>query len=407
MIASANHTEHLQHLRLVLERLAANGLTINTGKCIFGAPSLDFLGHHVSSDGIRPLENNVQTIRSFPHPTSQRKLRQFIGLVNFYRRFIPQCAKIMQPLHLLLTHPKDKSSLITWTEETTAAFNAIKSSLADATLLTHPVLEAPTCIMTDASDFAVGGVLQQLIDGHWHPISYFSKVLKPAETRYSTFDRELLAVYLSIKHFRYFVEGRTFHVLTDHKPLVYALHTRPSKHSPQQARHLDFIAQFTSDLRHIKGTANTPADALSRIEANALSSNTLPVIDFQAMAAAQDSDSDITRLRSSPTSLKIEAVPLATSKSKILCDTSTGVARPLVPSEFRRAVFDSLHSLSHPPHNVCLRPAMYGLTSKLTRVGGPVPVYSARKPRFIDTQLHLSLLSPPLMLDLIVYTSIL
>ena len=82
------------------------------------------------------------------------------------------------------------------------------------------------------------------------------------------------------------MEGRTFHVLTDHKPLVYALHTRPSKHSPWQARHLDFIAQFTSDLRHIKGTANTPADALSRIEANALSSNTLPVIDFQAMAAA-------------------------------------------------------------------------------------------------------------------------
>ena len=143
-----------------------------------------------------------------------------------------------------------------------------------------PGPNAPTCIMTDASDFAVGGVLQQLIDGHWHPISYFSKVLKPAETRYSTFDRELLAVYLSIKHFRYFVEGRTFHVLTDHKPLVYALHTRPSKHSPRQARHLDFIAQFTSDLRHIKGTATTPADALSRIEVNALSSNTLPVIDF-------------------------------------------------------------------------------------------------------------------------------
>ena len=343
---------------------------------------------------------------SFPHLTSQRKLRQFIGLINFYRCFIPQCAKIMQPLHLLLTHPKDKSSLIIWTEETTAAFNAIKSSLADATLLTHAVLDAPTCIMTDASDFAVGGVLQQLIDGHLHQISYFSKVLKPAETRYSTFDRELLAVYLSIKHFCYFVEGCTFHVLTDHKPLVYALHTHPSRHSPRQARHLDFIAQFTSDLRHIKGTASTPADALSRIEVNALSSNTLPVINFQAMAAVQDSDSDITRLQSSPTSLKIEAVPLATSKSKILCDTSTGVARLLVPSEFHRAVFDSLHSLAFGPH-VFLRPAMYGLTSKLTHVGGPSPVYSARKPRFIDTQLHRSLLLPPLTLDLIVYTSIL
>ena len=109
----------------------------------------------------------------------------------------------------------------------------------------------------DASDVAVGAVLQQFIDGHWCPIAYFSKSLKPAETRYSMFDRELLAVYLAIKHFR------EFHVLTDHNPVIYALHTRSDKHTPRQARHLDFIVQFTSDLRHV----NIPADVLSRIEA--------------------------------------------------------------------------------------------------------------------------------------------
>ena len=89
LIASTTPKEHLQHLRSVLRRLVDNGLTINPNKCVFGAESLDFLGHHVSSAGVTPLENNVQVIWSFPKPTSQRKLRQFLGLINFYRRFIP------------------------------------------------------------------------------------------------------------------------------------------------------------------------------------------------------------------------------------------------------------------------------------------------------------------------------
>ena len=114
--------------------------------------------------------------------------------------------------------------------------------------------------MTDASDTAVGAVLQH-IHGTWHPISFFSRKMTPAETRYSTFDRELLAVYLSIKHFRHLLEGRQFHVLTDHKPLTYALNSRSDRHSPRQARQLDYIAQFTSTIRHVHGMDNVVADA--------------------------------------------------------------------------------------------------------------------------------------------------
>ena len=98
--------------------------------------------------------------------------------------------------------------------------------MASATLLYHPKMDAPTSIMTDASDMAIGAVLQQFDDGIWKPISYFSRKLSPAESRYSTFDRELLAIYASIRHFRYFIEGRSFHVLTDHRPLVFALDSR-------------------------------------------------------------------------------------------------------------------------------------------------------------------------------------
>ena len=218
LIASTSPEEHKQHLCLVLERLHNHGIFINPAKCVWGAAQLDFLGHHVNAQGIHPLEDKVQVIRDFPQPTSQRKLREFLGLVNFYRRFLPDCARVLQPLTQLLSNCKSSTKSIAWGDDAAMAFSTIKEMLAQATLLAHPKPEAPTNIMTDASDTAVGAVLQQHINGEWHPIAYFSKKLKPAESRYSAFDRELLAVYLAIKHFRHFLEARPFQVLTDHKP---------------------------------------------------------------------------------------------------------------------------------------------------------------------------------------------
>ena len=232
LIASASEEEHLQHLRLVFERLSEHGIVINPPKCLFGVAELDFLGHHIDRNGITPLPDKVQAVQEFPQPQSQRKLRQFLGLVNFYHRFLPHGAELLQPLHALLAAHAPRDRTLVWTDATQTAFTATKEALANATRLSYPKRDAPTCLMTDASDMAVGAVLQQHIDGVWHPISFFSKKMKPAETRYSTFDRELLAVYLAIRHFRHFLEGRHFHVLTDHKPLTHALHTSLDRHSP-------------------------------------------------------------------------------------------------------------------------------------------------------------------------------
>ena len=182
----------------------------------------------------------------------------------------------MQPLHTLLSQSKPKSQPLTWNELALAAFDATKEALVDASLLSYPQHDAPTCLMTDASDTAVSAVLQQHINGAWHPISFFSRKMTPAETRYSTFDRELLVVYLAIKRFWHLLEGRPFHVLTDHKPLTFALNSRSDRHSPRQARQLDYISQFTSTIRHVHGLDNVVADALSRIETNALLSGQPP-----------------------------------------------------------------------------------------------------------------------------------
>ena len=169
LIASSTPDEHKQHLQQVFQRLSDYGILINPSKCLFGVDSLEFLGHHVSSKGIRPVDTKVEVIRKFPQPTTARHLREFIGLINFYHRFIPHCAQILQPLNTLLAATRPSQPL-PWTEETTRAFTNIKEALAQATLLSHPKPSAPTCIVTDR---AVGAVLQQFIDGIWCPISFF------------------------------------------------------------------------------------------------------------------------------------------------------------------------------------------------------------------------------------------
>ena len=118
LVVSSSPEEHARHIRLVLERLAEYGLTINPNKYVWGAPSLEFLGHRISSE---PLEEKVQAVRAFPQPTSQRKLREFLSLVGFYRRFLPFCATVLHPLHQMLTHPKDKATPLEWSKEVLTA----------------------------------------------------------------------------------------------------------------------------------------------------------------------------------------------------------------------------------------------------------------------------------------------
>ena len=207
LIAGSSQEEHIQHLETVFQHLSDYGLIINNKLMCVCSNSLHFLGHYIDVNGIHPIETKVQAITEFPKLQSMKQLRQFLGLVNFYHRFIPNCAHIVHPLHTLL-----KANKLIWNEEVSKAFENIKVCLAKATMLSHPKLGAPTSIMSDASNTAVGAVLQQFVDGVWHPISYFSHKLSPAETKYSTFDRELLAIYLAIKHFRHFIEGREFHI---------------------------------------------------------------------------------------------------------------------------------------------------------------------------------------------------
>jgi cleavage and polyadenylation specificity factor subunit 1 len=132
--------------------------------------------------------------------------------------------------------------------------------------LAHPNPSAPLALVTDASTSAIGAVLQQRVDNAWQPLAFFSKKLNPAQHKYSAYDRELPAVYEAVEHFCHMLEARHFTIFTDHKPITYAFQQKRDKCSPRQFNHLDFISQFTTDVRHISGQDNVVADVLSRVK---------------------------------------------------------------------------------------------------------------------------------------------
>lgn len=265
LVASSDEEMHIIHIRKVFERLKEHGINIKASKCQFGVTTLDFLGHSITKDGIQPALSRIQAINNLVSPNSIKRIQQFVGMINFYHRFLPKLAKYLTPIHThlaSLVKQKGRKSF-SWPEACESAFQLAKSELSKATLLVHPLSNSPLNLICDASDVAIDSTLQQLHGKLWKPLAFYSRKLSPAETRYSAFDRELLAIYISIKHFRFFLEGQTFSVLTDHKPLVNAMSSKTER-SPRQSRHLDYISQFTSDIRHIRGQDNVVADALSR-----------------------------------------------------------------------------------------------------------------------------------------------
>jgi len=241
--------------------LAANGLTINLSKCTFMVPELEVLGHIINKLGTTPTPQHIQVIIEYLPPQDAKQLQRYLGMVNFYRRFTPGIAAVLEPLTPALKRSK---KTLEWSPALDNAFQRSKPVLAAAVPLAPPAPNAAIALATDASDTHIGGALQQQVQGSWQPLGFFSRKLQPAESKYSTFDRELLPAVAAIRHFRHILEGRDFQLWTDHRPLVTALTRVSEPWSARQQRHLAAIAEFTSDLRYVPGPANVVADALSR-----------------------------------------------------------------------------------------------------------------------------------------------
>lgn len=350
-VMSDSWDQHEIHLRTVLEKLKENNLVLNVEKCVLAKEEIDFLGYQINNQGYRPLPHRVEAISSFPKPQTVDEMRRFIGMINYYHACIPNLARIQAPLTDFLrgsTKKKDKSKVV-WTEIADLAFDNCVNSLVNATNLAFVSPDAPLVLKTDASNTAIGAALEQCENNNWRPIGFFSRKLSDPETRYSTYDRELLAIFSAIKYFKNVLEGRPFVINSDHKPLKFAFSQKLDKASPRQVRQLEFISQFCTEIIHVEGSANVVADALSRVCAIDVPT----ALSTSRILKEQLEDQQLEILLNEGNILELDMIDV--NGVEVFVNSSRGYPRPYVPVSLRREVFEILHCLSHPGGKTTLK----------------------------------------------------
>lgn len=258
IVYSKDFHSHVNHLDVVLQRLQEAGLKVSPKKCDFFKDQVAFLGHIVSQEGISTSPDKVSAIKEWPVPKSVTDVRSFLGTCSYYRRFIKQFTDIARPLHKLT----EKTEKFTWTPQCDEAFKNLKIALTSAPILRYPNLNLPFVLDTDASAFAMGGVLSQIEDRIERPIAYFSKSFNKPERNYCVTRRELLAVVSSIKHFHHYLYGKNFLVRTDHGALTWLLNFKNPE--GQVARWLEVLQTYNFKIEHRPGKQHGNSDGLSR-----------------------------------------------------------------------------------------------------------------------------------------------
>ena len=210
--------DHLQHLDVVFRRLKDAGLKVNARKSFFGRDELEYLGYWISRAGIQPISKKVEAIKNIAPPTNKRELRRFIGIVNYYRDMWIRRSEVLAPLSKLTS----KTAKWQWTDTEQKAFETMKRIISRETLLAYPDFTKPFIIHTDASHTQLGAVISQ--DNR--PIAFYSRKLNPAQTRYTTTERELLSIVETLKEFRNILLGQRIKVYADHQTLLIPTSTR-------------------------------------------------------------------------------------------------------------------------------------------------------------------------------------
>ena len=221
-----------------------------------------YLGHVVGGGRIQPEESKVEAVKQFATPQTKKEVRAFLGLTGYYRKFIPNYASVVVPLTDLMR--KSAPNNVCWNKKCDEAFKKLKEILCTSPVLRNPDFVRPFILQTDASERGVGAVLSQKDEtGEEHPIAYFSKKLLPREERYSTVEKECLAIKLAIQAFRVYLLGRKFTIQTDHRSLEW-LH-RLKENNARLTRWSLSLQPYNFVVEHRAGSKNGNADALSRV----------------------------------------------------------------------------------------------------------------------------------------------
>ena len=262
MTYSMTFDEHLIHLEELFKKLKEANLKVKTSKCEFCTSETKFLGYEINSDGIRPDSGKIESVKKYPEPRTRKEVKRFLGLASYYRKFIPDYSTVTEPINRLLK----KDTIFEWTRTCQKSFDEIKERLVNPPILAFPDFRRPFQLNTDASGVGIGAVLSQVDDeGNERVIAYASRMLKPAERNYPAIELECLAIYWACEHFRPYLYGRKFKILSDHNPLAY-LENMKTKSKRINKWRLE-LAEYEKEIIYKKGINNQNADALSRMEA--------------------------------------------------------------------------------------------------------------------------------------------
>ena len=266
LIYSNTWKEHIEHIKLVLQKLRQHKLYAKLSKCQFGLQEVEYLGFILKAGKVAMNPNKTKAIELWETPTNKKELQSFLGLVNYYRRFIRNCSKIGKPLTELTKNVPFK-----WSESAERAFKELKQSIIKAPVLAQFDPKKKIFVTTDACKYAIGAVMEQDHEDGRHPVAFISRTLNPHEQNYAAHDLELLGIVDTLRTWRCYLHGQNFVVHTDHHPLRY-LETQEFL-SPRQVRWLERIAPFEFDIVPIKGKSNVVADGLSRQSSKTNESN--------------------------------------------------------------------------------------------------------------------------------------
>jgi hypothetical protein len=265
IITGSSDEMHLHNLRNVLQRLQNYGLRANLQKCYFLKENVTYCGHEISAEGLRKTPDKIQAVRETPTPKNVKEVRAFLGLVNYYHRFLPNSATVLKPLNELL----EKDRKWDWTDKCEKAFEDTKTMITSDQVLTHYNPDLPVRLACDASPFGLGAVLSHVMpDGYERPIAFASRNLAKSEKNYAQIQKEALGIVLGVKKFHTYLYGRKFTLLTGHMPLTTIFN--PEKSIPvttaaRLQRYAIFLSGFTYAIEYKSTKRHNNADALSRL----------------------------------------------------------------------------------------------------------------------------------------------
>lgn len=261
IVLSNTLDEHFRLLETIAERVSKAGLTISIEKSKICQKKVHYLGYVLSEDGLSIDSEKLEPILSYPAPKTVREVRCLIGMIGFFKQFIPNYSEILSPITDLLK----KNSKLVWNKEADLALGKLKSILTTSPVLANPMFGTQFIIESDASAHAVGAVLMQVQEGQKKPIAFYSKKLSATQQKYSATERECLGVILAIERFRHYVEGTVFKVITDAQSLKWLNQVSVEGNSARLVRWAMKLQQYDFELEYRKGGLNMVADALSRI----------------------------------------------------------------------------------------------------------------------------------------------